>query len=347
MNFANVTTIKIPNGEVLKIQETSNGRVLWQKKSIPKDISVFTNHPGVYNATNVDGLFKYINNLPQIQSLKRLNEYSLILRCKESDNIYCMGTNLNLRVLPGTNFPKEDKVTRIPNTFNLYNDPRLIPPSCLNPDPEKRIKDIAYFEDDSIHRYVFLRGYSPQLRETVYTPPMDDTRYNIWEFAVGLSAKLQKSNNSEDMFVLLDELYKIQDGIYYTGYVFAAMSSIKYCTDMRCTYDNKVRHLKKIDYPLALDYDGNVYDITKATYKANVYFVLTTAITNLNVNTIGKVIDCYVSESTNFKFLLNERFELYALGYNGKYNLGLPSPQNYNTYTYVGTYSKLKKTCSD
>ena len=100
---------------------------------------------------------------------------------------------------------------------------------------------------------------------------------------------------------------------------------------------------KKIDYPLALDYDGNVYDITKATYKANVYFVLTTAITNLNVNTIGKVIDCYVSESTNFKFLLNEKFELYALGYNGKYNLGLPSPQNYNTYTYVGTYSKLKK----
>ena len=35
MNFANVTGITIPDGNVVKIQETSSGRVLWQKTSTP------------------------------------------------------------------------------------------------------------------------------------------------------------------------------------------------------------------------------------------------------------------------------------------------------------------------
>ena len=37
--FANVTDIKIPEGNVTKIQETATGRVLWEKNSYP-DISL-------------------------------------------------------------------------------------------------------------------------------------------------------------------------------------------------------------------------------------------------------------------------------------------------------------------
>ncbi|MBR0034477.1 MAG: hypothetical protein IJP54_02265 [Synergistaceae bacterium] len=33
VEFANVTDITIPQGEVTKIEETSTGRVLWEKKS--------------------------------------------------------------------------------------------------------------------------------------------------------------------------------------------------------------------------------------------------------------------------------------------------------------------------
>ena len=35
MDFANVTDISIPEGNVIKIHETNSGRVLWEKKSTP------------------------------------------------------------------------------------------------------------------------------------------------------------------------------------------------------------------------------------------------------------------------------------------------------------------------
>ena len=51
MIFANVTDIKIPQGNVIKIHETVGGRVLWEKKS--------STQPSTYNfivrATNSVG----------------------------------------------------------------------------------------------------------------------------------------------------------------------------------------------------------------------------------------------------------------------------------------------------
>ena len=60
MNFANVTDIKIPEGNVTKIEETSTGRVLWQKiiASYPPDITPdqkFTLTANYNNYCNIKG----------------------------------------------------------------------------------------------------------------------------------------------------------------------------------------------------------------------------------------------------------------------------------------------------
>lgn len=337
---------------------------------IPSKNTLFTNHPGIDGVATLDSLFKYID-IPEISLLKRLHEHSLILYGKENDDIYAIGTNLAIQYkIAGTDTLMMDGKSYITgnNTYHLYNNPRKLCQEELNEDAEYKIKDIGVCLASNGNKmyYAFLKEYNRVYYGYNSNSTSIPMRYiNYLSVSDDINIKFQKSNissktsNSTYLFLLYDRLHNhyINGGsgttsqiIAETGQMAADLSSGAYThATIRVFLDDtegnrEYKLIKKIEYPLFLDIDGNVYNYSDGKFTAgNSVFYIDKKATSNNIINVGKVIDCWVSDSTDFKFLLNENYELYALGNNAKYNLALPLAQTYNVYTYVGTYNKLKK----